>query len=105
MDDRTRCGFVGILTLLLFGCSTREAAPAAPPTSCIVDLSHTYDDDTIYWPTSPSNLEKTTISHGHTSGGYFYSAYSISSTLRFTSPRTGSRSIKCLSSDSWHRAS
>jgi kynurenine formamidase len=65
-----------MLGLLLGGCATQSpASTSAPP--CLVDLSHSYDDDTIYWPTSPSTFEKTTLSHGHTSGGYFYSAYEV----------------------------
>lgn len=44
----------------------------------IVDLSHAYDSDTLYWPTSPSKFEKTELAFGETPGGWFYSAYSIS---------------------------
>ncbi len=43
----------------------------------IVDLSHSYSSDTLYWPTSPSQFEKKEISFGETEGGWFYSAYSI----------------------------
>jgi kynurenine formamidase len=43
----------------------------------VVDLSHAYDDKTIYWPTSPSTFELRTLAHGHTKGGYFYSANSF----------------------------
>jgi kynurenine formamidase len=44
----------------------------------IVDLSHTYGDDTLYWPTAPSKFRKEELSFGETEGGWFYSAYSIS---------------------------
>lgn len=44
----------------------------------IVDLTHTYSDETIYWPTSPSRFEKEELAYGDTDAGYFYSAYSIS---------------------------
>lgn len=44
----------------------------------IVDLTHTYSDETIYWPTSPTRFDKTTIDEGMTEGGWFYSAYSVS---------------------------
>ena len=40
----------------------------------IVDLSHAYDEHTIYWPTSPSAFELKTLSHGKTKGGYFYAS-------------------------------
>ena len=43
----------------------------------LVDLSHTYGSDTLYWPTSPSRFEKTVISFGETESGRFYSAFSI----------------------------
>lgn len=43
----------------------------------LVDLSHAYGEDTLYWPTSPSAFEKTELAYGETEGGWFYSAYSI----------------------------
>ena len=44
----------------------------------IVDLSHTYDADTIYWPNSPSGFELVQQSHGHSEGGWFYASNSFS---------------------------
>jgi hypothetical protein len=32
------------------------------------------DERTLYWPTSPSAFELQRLAHGHTEGGYFYSA-------------------------------
>ena len=43
----------------------------------LVDLSHTYSSETLYWPTSPSKFEKETLSFGESEGGFFYSAFSI----------------------------
>ena len=43
----------------------------------LVDLSHPYGSKTLYWPTSPSRFEKTTLAYGESDGGYFYSAFSI----------------------------
>ena len=43
----------------------------------LVDLSHSYSSETLYWPTSPSRFEKTTLAYGESDGGYFYSAFSI----------------------------
>lgn len=43
----------------------------------MVDLSHTYGPDTLYWPTSPSKFEHTELSYGKTEAGFFYSAYSL----------------------------
>lgn len=41
-----------------------------------IDLSHAYDESTIYWPTAPG-FSKTTDFEGHTEGGWYYTAYSI----------------------------
>ncbi len=43
----------------------------------LVDLSHTYDKNTLYWPTSPSAFEKTELNFGEVEDGYFYSAYTV----------------------------
>lgn len=43
----------------------------------LIDLSHPYGSQTLYWPTSPSRFQKTILSYGETEGGYFYSAFSI----------------------------
>src|SRR5215469_9106823 len=54
-------------------------APATPPppslaTSKVVDLSHSFDDSTLYWPTSPTKFELKKLSYGETPGGWFYAA-------------------------------
>ena len=43
----------------------------------IVDLTHPFDDKTIYWPTAPSNFELKKLAYGQTEGGYFYAANSF----------------------------
>lgn len=43
----------------------------------LVDLSHTYDESTLYWPTSPSAFEKTELAYGQTDAGFFYAANAI----------------------------
>ena len=43
----------------------------------LVDLTHPYNDETLYWPTAPSRFELTELAHGQTEGGFFYSAYSL----------------------------
>lgn len=40
----------------------------------IVDLSHAFDEKTIYWPTDTSGFRLEQLQHGITPGGYFYSA-------------------------------
>ncbi len=42
--------------------------------SRLVDLTHAYNARTLYWPTSPSGFEMTTLAAGQTPGGYYYSA-------------------------------
>ena len=45
----------------------------------MVDLTHAYGKDTIYWPTAPSKFELTTLADGVTEGGFYYSAYALCS--------------------------
>ncbi|MDQ5883964.1 MAG: hypothetical protein QG556_301 [Pseudomonadota bacterium] len=40
----------------------------------VVDLTHAFDEKTIYWPTE-KGFQKKVVFKGTTSGGYFYSAY------------------------------
>ena len=64
------------LTLGTTAC-TQPAPDAAPfPDGDIVDLSHTFDTSTIYWPTAePFRLEK--VADGITPGGYYYAANNL----------------------------
>jgi kynurenine formamidase len=41
----------------------------------VLDLSHPFDEQTIYWPTSPSKFELKPLAFGKTAGGYFYSSF------------------------------
>ena len=43
----------------------------------LVDLSHSYSENTLYWPTSPTAFEKEQLAYGISEGGWFYSAYSV----------------------------
>jgi kynurenine formamidase len=45
--------------------------------SRVIDLTHAFDKDTVYWPTAPSGFELKTVHKGRTEGGFFYSAYSF----------------------------
>ena len=42
--------------------------------AAVVDLSHPYDDATLYWPTATTRFELSQLAHGMTDGGYFYAA-------------------------------
>jgi len=56
------------------------STPRSPPdlsTAQVVDLSHPFDEKTIYWPTSPSAFELKRLSFGVTPGGWFYAANTL----------------------------
>lgn len=58
------------------GCST--ARPALDiEHATIVDLTHPYDDQTIYWPTPPGRFEMKVLHRGPSKGGYWYEANSF----------------------------
>ncbi len=44
----------------------------------LVDLTHPFDEKTLYWPTSPSSFALTRLAFGKTEAGYFYAANSFS---------------------------
>ncbi|MEM1207194.1 MAG: cyclase family protein [Acidobacteriota bacterium] len=57
-------------------------APPSPfaslESATLVDLTHPFDAETLYWPTSPSTFELEQLSYGETEGGFFYAANSFS---------------------------
>jgi len=65
---------------LLVGASTLPAAAAAgrrPPAldrARILDLTHPFDERTLYWPTATSGFKLTTLHRGMTEAGFFYTA-------------------------------
>ena len=69
------------LLLLLILPACRPAAPESAALDLarftIVDLSHAYSANTLYWPTSPSSFQLTPLHVGPTPGGFFYSAYTF----------------------------
>jgi kynurenine formamidase len=59
------------------GCTATHGAAgtlAAPPAHKLVELGHPFGPDTLYWPTEASGFRLTSLQHGITPGGYFYSA-------------------------------
>jgi kynurenine formamidase len=70
---------LGIVLVSTAAAQPAKARPAAPDlrTARVVDLTHPFDSDTIYWPTSPTKFELTTLTSGQTPGGWFYSANSL----------------------------
>lgn len=75
---------------LFFAAALLSCTPPAPPPPPavaspavdlarleMVDLSHTFDESTVYWPTSPSSFELEELAYGDTPGGFFYSSYRL----------------------------
>jgi kynurenine formamidase len=63
------------MAAILFGAALPLLAQPAPPdlrTAKVVDLTHAFDRETIYWPTSPSAFELKSLADGQTEGGWFY---------------------------------
>lgn len=75
------------LAAAVLGIAPRPAAAQTPILDPdrfeIVDLTHRYDADTVYWPTSPSRFELEVLSEGTTEAGYYYRAN------RFCTPEHG----------------
>ena len=72
-----------LASLLVAGAAAATTAPPRPTSpfdlarARIVDLTHSFDDKTPYWPTVTSGFELKTVHKGKTPDGYFYSAYSF----------------------------
>ena len=67
-----RFGFMGCLLLAASTASGLDLDDYR-----LVDLTHAYNEDTVYWPTAPSKFEITTLADGETPGGFYYSAYAV----------------------------
>lgn len=72
------------LALLALGCAGEippDSAEVAPPIDLVnyrvIDLTHSYGPDTVYWPTAPSEFELEQLAYGETEAGFFYSANAI----------------------------
>ena len=75
---RTLSCFVGLSVILGLACSRERPRPddgqAKMPQ--VVDLTYSFDDSTIYWPTNkPFRHEK--VAFGRTVAGYWYSSFDI----------------------------
>jgi kynurenine formamidase len=73
--------WIGLMALLVAGasCTAPTSSPSSPPfpRGAIVDLSHSYGADTVFWPTAdPFRLE--VVADGMTDGGYYYAANNFS---------------------------
>ena len=76
-----RSTFMLCATLALFamGCGRSSAKPdSAFPAGEVIDLSHTYDEQTIFWPTAAEGFKLHHDAEGMTPAGYYYAANSFS---------------------------
>jgi kynurenine formamidase len=77
MPRRTsRFALAAVLALLAGGPLAAQPPRPAPDlaTAEVVDLTHPFDEKTLYWPTSPSTFQLTKLAEGKTAGGFFYAA-------------------------------
>src|SRR5207249_4587679 len=44
----------------------------------VIDLTHPFNAQTIYWPNAPSPFKLERLSYGKTEGGWFYSSFAYS---------------------------
>ncbi len=79
-----RAGYAIVCLVLSAGCagSPRAQPPTAgvslPEGARLIDLTHAFNEETIYWPTSPSAFELEQLHYGPTEAGFFYAANSFS---------------------------
>jgi kynurenine formamidase len=81
MKKRTRIGVLPAVVLVIgvLAAATREDKGAGPSSAGldvskarVVDLTHAFDEKTIYWPNSPTTFKLTKLSDGTTEGGFYY---------------------------------
>jgi len=69
-----------LLSALMLGAAARSPSPQGPPDLSgyeLIDLTHPFGAETLYWPTSPIGFELKVLSRGKTDAGYFYAANSF----------------------------
>ncbi|MCY1075303.1 cyclase family protein [Archangium lansingense] len=71
--------FVSLWVLTSLGCMGRTTVPSSrlPEGARLVDLTYSFDENTPYWPTSPSGFELKQLSHGMTEAGFFYASNTL----------------------------
>ena len=71
-----------VVALVVWGAA---CSPAAPTTASVfdgtggtwVDLTHSFGENTIYWPTDTAGFQFEELAYGMTDGGWFYSSYAL----------------------------
>jgi kynurenine formamidase len=69
------CNAVALFAFLVAGAADAQTIDLSR--ARIVDLTHAFDERTIYWPTSPSTFTLERLSFGLAPGGFFYAANSF----------------------------
>ena len=73
-----RAGLLIVWLTLATGVAAGQVPPPVDLTRAdVVDLTHPFDERTLYWPTAPSRFQLTVLSHGPTPAGFFYAANSF----------------------------
>jgi len=77
---RTKILLVLAVAVAVAGCAARSTPRDVrlPQGARVLDLTHPFDERTLYWPTSPSGFVLDRMSYGQTPGGYFYAANKLS---------------------------
>jgi kynurenine formamidase len=68
----TILGTLGLAALAAAAASVPPASPVDLSRARVVDLTHSFDEKTIYWPNSPSTFLLSKLADGPTEGGYYY---------------------------------
>jgi kynurenine formamidase len=66
-----------LLTMSLVATTSTRSQDLDLSRYVLVDLTHSYDEETIFWPTAPTTFTRTREAWGETPGGYFYSSFSF----------------------------
>ncbi len=72
-----------LFVVALTACSQHSPTIALSSDLNWIDLSHSLDGSTLYWPNNPKGFEHFTEAEGNTALGYYYSSY------RFCAPEHG----------------
>ena len=68
------------IRILVLCCAGALLSPRVPAEALdlqhyrLVDLTHAYDKDTVFWPSGPTHFDLKQLHYGETEAGFFYSA-------------------------------
>ena len=72
--------YTSLLTIpacILFACQPSAQSDNSFPQGEWIDMSYSFDEKTIYWPTDVNGFVLDTVSEGISEGGYYYSAFAF----------------------------